>query len=77
MCHIFLNLLQESLPRLSSENFYYSQEDTVFEIAAKRGFTWSVARPGLIVGFATKTEVFYSLISGIINSCTKLKHKPA
>ena len=57
MCHIFLNLLQESLPRLPSENFYYSQEDAVFEIAAKRGFTWSVARPGLIVGFATKTEV--------------------
>ena len=56
--HVCMHAFQESLPRLPSANFYYDQEDALFEIAAKRGFTWSVARPGLIVGFATKTEVF-------------------
>ena len=29
----------------------------IFDMAAKRGFTWSVARPGIIAGFATNTEV--------------------
>ena len=52
-----MNDFQESLPRLPSANFYYDQEDVIFELAAARGFTWSIARPGILVGFATKTEV--------------------
>jgi nucleoside-diphosphate-sugar epimerase len=34
--------LLESSPRLPGPNFYYAQEDVLFEMAAKRGFAWSV-----------------------------------
>lgn len=42
----------ESSPRLSGPNFYYTQEDVLFEMAAKRGFTWSVHRPHTMIGLA-------------------------
>lgn len=42
----------EETPRLPIENFYYPQEDVLFEAAARDGFTWSVHRPNTIVGYA-------------------------
>lgn len=42
----------ESQPRLPSENFYYDQEDAVFEQAEKRGFNWTVHRPHTMIGHA-------------------------
>ncbi len=42
----------EEQGRLPGENFYYTQEDILFEQAKKNGFSWSVARPHTIVGFA-------------------------
>src|SRR5580658_4860040 len=42
----------EELPRVPGPNFYYTQEDILFELAAKNGFTWSVARPHTIIGYA-------------------------
>ncbi|MBV9218191.1 MAG: SDR family oxidoreductase, partial [Methylobacteriaceae bacterium] len=42
----------EDLPRVPGDNFYYTQEDILFAAAAKRGFTWSVARPHTIIGYA-------------------------
>ncbi len=42
----------EDQPRLPGENFYYTQEDVLFELAEKHGFTWSVARPHTVIGFA-------------------------
>lgn len=41
----------ESSPRLPGPNFYYAQEDVLFEMADKRGFTWSVHRPHTMIGF--------------------------
>lgn len=41
----------ESSPRLPGPNFYYAQEDVLFEMAKKRGFTWSVHRPHTMIGF--------------------------
>lgn len=41
----------ESSPRLPGLNFYYAQEDVLFEYAAKRGFTWTVHRPHTMIGF--------------------------
>ena len=41
----------ESSPRLPGPNFYYAQEDVLFEMAGKRGFTWSVHRPHTMIGF--------------------------
>lgn len=41
----------ESSPRLPGLNFYYAQEDVLFEYAEKRGFTWTVHRPHTLIGF--------------------------
>jgi nucleoside-diphosphate-sugar epimerase len=42
----------EDQPRLPGDNFYYTQEDVLFAAAKKHGFTWSVARPHTIIGYA-------------------------
>ena len=42
----------EDQPRLPGLNFYYEQEDEIFETAAERGFTWTVHRPHTMIGFA-------------------------
>ncbi|MBS4074884.1 SDR family oxidoreductase [Ameyamaea chiangmaiensis] len=43
---------RESMPRLAVENFYYDQEDVLFEAAERHGFSWSVHRPHTIIGHA-------------------------
>jgi nucleoside-diphosphate-sugar epimerase len=42
----------EDQKRLPGDNFYYTQEDVLFELAAKRKFSWSVARPHTVIGYA-------------------------
>jgi len=42
----------EEMPRLPIANFYYDQEDALFEAAARHGFSWSVHRPSTIIGHA-------------------------
>jgi nucleoside-diphosphate-sugar epimerase len=42
----------EDRPRLPGENFYYTQEDILFERAAARGCGWSVHRPHTVIGYA-------------------------
>ena len=44
--------LREEQPRLPLENFYYVQEDVVFDAARRRGFSWSVHRPHTLIGHA-------------------------
>jgi nucleoside-diphosphate-sugar epimerase len=44
--------LREEMPRLPYPNFYYAQEDEVFEAARRRGFSWSVHRAHTIIGHA-------------------------
>ena len=43
---------RESLPRLPGLNFYYNQEDVLFDRSKKNGFNWYVIRPAEIIGFA-------------------------
>lgn len=43
---------KEEQGRQPVENFYYEQEDRLFEAAARDGFSWSVHRPHTIIGFA-------------------------
>ena len=43
---------REEQGRLDMENFYYAQEDEVFEAAKRDGFGWSVHRPHTIIGYA-------------------------
>ena len=43
---------REEQGRLEVENFYYAQEDELFEAAARDGFGWSVHRPHTVIGHA-------------------------
>ena len=43
---------REDQPRLDIENFYYAQEDEVYDAAARDQFAWSVHRPHTIIGKA-------------------------
>ena len=42
----------EDMGRVPGENFYYTQEDELFAASSAHGFTWSVARPHTVVGYA-------------------------
>ncbi|WP_027385181.1 SDR family oxidoreductase [Chryseobacterium gregarium] len=44
--------LREEQPRLEHPNFYYAQEDAVYEAAERDGFTWSIHRPHTVIGYA-------------------------
>lgn len=43
---------REDQPRLPNQNFYYDQEDVLFDAAERGGFTWSVHRPHTMIGWA-------------------------
>jgi nucleoside-diphosphate-sugar epimerase len=43
---------REEQGRQPVDNFYYEQEDRLFEAARRYGFNWSVHRPHTIIGFA-------------------------
>lgn len=43
---------REEQGRLDVENFYYEQEDVLFEAAKRDGFSWSVHRPHTVIGKA-------------------------
>ncbi|MEQ8697262.1 MAG: SDR family oxidoreductase [Bauldia litoralis] len=47
----------EDMPRVPGENFYYAQEDELFAAAEKHGFTWSVARPHTVIGYAPGNQM--------------------
>ncbi|MGF6769961.1 nucleoside-diphosphate-sugar epimerase [Paraburkholderia sp. GAS199] len=43
---------REEQGRQPVDNFYYEQEDRLFEAAQRDGFSWSVHRPHTIIGYA-------------------------
>jgi nucleoside-diphosphate-sugar epimerase len=43
---------REEQGRVDFPNFYYEQEDILFEAAERRGFTWSVHRAHTMIGWA-------------------------
>jgi nucleoside-diphosphate-sugar epimerase len=43
---------REDMERLPFENFYYTQEDILFDQAARHDFTWSVHRSHTLIGWA-------------------------
>ena len=59
----------ESSGRLPGLNFYYAQEDVLFEMASKRGFGWSVHRPhtmiGMVIGNAMNMAVTLAVYASI------------
>src|SRR5258708_3866234 len=44
--------LREEMPRLPDPNFFYTQEDALFEAARRQGFTWSVHRSHTTISYS-------------------------
>jgi nucleoside-diphosphate-sugar epimerase len=49
--------LREEMPRLSAPNFFYAQEDELFEAARRQGFSWSVHRSHTTIGYSLGTSM--------------------
>ena len=49
--------LREEMPRLPAPNFFYAQEDELFDAARRRGFTWSVHRSHTTIGYSLGTSM--------------------
>jgi nucleoside-diphosphate-sugar epimerase len=64
----------EDEPRLDYPNFYYAQEDVVFEAAKAMGFTWSVHRAHTVQGFATGNAMNMALTLAVYGTlCAELE----
>lgn len=66
----------ESSPRLPGPNFYYAQEDVLFEIAAKRDFPWSVHRPHTMIGFVIGNAMNMAVTLAVYASICKHTGRP-
>lgn len=66
----------ESSPRLPGLNFYYAQEDVLFEMAEKRGFTWSVHRPHTMIGFVIGNAMNMAVTLAVYASICKHAGRP-
>jgi nucleoside-diphosphate-sugar epimerase len=64
---------REEEPRLDHPNFYYAQEDELFDSARRSGHTWSVHRSHTVLGFATGNAMNMVLtISAYATICREL-----
>jgi len=66
----------ENSPRLPGTNFYYAQEDVLFEAAAQRGFTWSVHRPHTLIGFVIGNAMNMAVTLAVYASICKHTGRP-
>src|SRR3989338_8998951 len=66
----------ESSPRLPGPNFYYAQEDVLFEMAEKQGFTWSVHRPHTMIGFVIGNAMNMAVTLAVYASICKETGRP-
>lgn len=67
---------REDQARLDVANFYYAQEDEVFEAAKKYDFTWSVHRPHTIIGFAIGNAMNMGVTLAVYASLCKASGRP-
>ncbi|MEX0346060.1 MAG: SDR family oxidoreductase [Rhizobiaceae bacterium] len=66
----------ESSPRLPGPNFYYAQEDVLFEEAAKRGFNWTVHRPHTMIGLVIGNFMNMAVTLAVYASICKHTGRP-
>ncbi len=67
---------REDLPRLEKNNFYYEQEDVLFEHCAENGCSWSVHRSDTIVGYALGNLMNLGVTVAIYASICKATGRP-
>jgi nucleoside-diphosphate-sugar epimerase len=64
---------REEEPRLDAPNFYYAQEDELWDAAGRIGFTWSVHRAHTVFGYAVGNAMNMVLtISAYATLCREL-----
>jgi nucleoside-diphosphate-sugar epimerase len=67
---------REDQPRLDYPNFYYEQEDILFESAARHGYTWSVHRPHTVIGWAIGNAMNMGVTLAIYGSICRETGRP-
>jgi len=67
---------REEQGRQEVENFYYEQEDRLFEAAAQYGFSWSVHRPHTIIGYALGNAMNMGLTLAVYANLCKASGQP-
>ncbi|OYV32299.1 MAG: NAD-dependent dehydratase [Rhodospirillales bacterium 20-64-7] len=67
---------REEQGRLDVENFYYAQEDELFEAATRDGFSWSVHRPHTVIGEAVGNAMNLGTTLAVYASLCKATGRP-
>lgn len=67
---------REEQGRQKVENFYYEQEDRLFEAAGRHGFSWSVHRPHTIIGYAVGNAMNMGLTLAVYATLCKQTGQP-
>jgi nucleoside-diphosphate-sugar epimerase len=71
-----LTPFREDQGRQAVDNFYYEQEDRLFEAAARHVFSWSVHRPHTIVGFALGNAMNMGVTLAVYATLCKASGQP-
>lgn len=67
---------REEQPRLPYENFYYDQEDILFDAAARHGFTWSVHRAHTMIGWALGNAMNMGITLAVYGTICREQGRP-
>lgn len=67
---------REDQPRLPIDNFYYVQEDLVYDFARQYGYSWSIHRPHTIVGYAVGNAMNLGVTLAVYASICKALDRP-
>ncbi len=67
---------REDNPRLPGLNFYYTQEDILFDAAAKGGFGWTVHRSHTMIGYARGNAMNMGVTLAVYATLCKERGEP-
>jgi nucleoside-diphosphate-sugar epimerase len=67
---------REELPRIDLQNFYYDQEDLLFEAADRGAFTWSVHRSHTLIGWALGNAMNMGVTLAVYGSICRELDRP-
>jgi nucleoside-diphosphate-sugar epimerase len=67
---------REDQPRLDYPNFYYEQEDILFESARRNAFTWSVHRPHTVIGYAIGNAMNMGVTLAVYGTICRVTGRP-
>jgi nucleoside-diphosphate-sugar epimerase len=68
--------LREEMPRLPAPNFFYAQEDELFEGARRLGITWSVHRSHTTIGYSLGTSMNMGVTLAVYAAICREANRP-